>query len=277
MDSFGTRLRREREKRKVSLDDLSAATKISNRFLIAIECDRFDQLPGGIFNRGFIRAYAGHLGLDEDQIISEYLAASGEDDPNAPVEPEQAQKVWIDENSPNRNLPWKELAAVLLLIVIAIVFWRVRARESGKPARPAETVLPNSLDNANVAAPVSPAPTPHSEKNSRVTQANSTATNSAASQPFQLRIVPREDSWISVSGPQGEIFHQILSPPEEKSFHSTSRIVVRAGNVGGLDFIWNGRPISSQGKEGEVKTLIFDSTGVHYPPPPPAVTSAPQP
>ena len=68
---FGEHLRREREMRGVSLDEIAAATRISTRFLEAIEKDQWDQLPGGVFNRGFIRSIARFLGLDEESLVAE--------------------------------------------------------------------------------------------------------------------------------------------------------------------------------------------------------------
>jgi cytoskeleton protein RodZ len=76
--SFGERLRREREMRGISLDEIATATKISARNLRALEDEKFSQLPGGIFNKGFVRAYAKFLGIDEEQIVAEYEAASQE-------------------------------------------------------------------------------------------------------------------------------------------------------------------------------------------------------
>jgi cytoskeleton protein RodZ len=69
---FGEHLKREREMRGVSLEEISAATRISTRFLEALENDQWDQLPGGVFNRGFIRSVARFLGLDEDSLVAEY-------------------------------------------------------------------------------------------------------------------------------------------------------------------------------------------------------------
>jgi transcriptional regulator with XRE-family HTH domain len=69
---FGEHLKREREMRGVSLEEISAATRISTRFLEALENDHWDQLPGGVFNRGFIRSVARFLGLDEDSLVAEY-------------------------------------------------------------------------------------------------------------------------------------------------------------------------------------------------------------
>ena len=81
MDSLGTRFRQERERQKITLDDVATSTKIGTRMLKALEDDHFDQLPGGIFNKGFVRAYARHLGMDEEQAITDYLAATGASQP----------------------------------------------------------------------------------------------------------------------------------------------------------------------------------------------------
>ena len=72
MASFGETLKREREVRQVSLRDISDATRINLRYLEALEQNRFDALPGGVFNKGFIRAYATHLGLDGDVFVDAY-------------------------------------------------------------------------------------------------------------------------------------------------------------------------------------------------------------
>jgi cytoskeleton protein RodZ len=69
---FGEHLRREREMRGVSLDEIAAATRIRTHFLEALEKEQWDQLPGGAFNRGFIRSIARFLGIDEDGLVAEY-------------------------------------------------------------------------------------------------------------------------------------------------------------------------------------------------------------
>jgi len=64
LPSFGEKLKQEREKRNITLEQISASTKIGTRLLQALEEDKFNQLPGGIFNRGFVRAYSRCVGLD---------------------------------------------------------------------------------------------------------------------------------------------------------------------------------------------------------------------
>jgi cytoskeletal protein RodZ len=79
MSSFGEQLKRERELRKVSLEEIAEATKISVRYLRALEINDFSQLPGGVFDRGFVRAYAQFVGLDEEATVEAYLAERGPD------------------------------------------------------------------------------------------------------------------------------------------------------------------------------------------------------
>ena len=71
-DGLGEFLRRERELRRISLDDVAERTKISRRYLEAIEEERYDRLPGEAFVRGFIRSYAQSVGLDPDDTLLIY-------------------------------------------------------------------------------------------------------------------------------------------------------------------------------------------------------------
>jgi cytoskeletal protein RodZ len=73
---FGEKLRRERELRGITLEEVAIATKIGTRSLRALEEEKFSQLPGGIFNKGFVRAYARYVGIDEEQAVGDYMTAN---------------------------------------------------------------------------------------------------------------------------------------------------------------------------------------------------------
>ena len=113
MGAFGERLRREREMRGISLEEIAAATKIGTRNLKALEDENFKILPGGIFNKGFVRAYARFLGISEEQAVADYLAACGE-----PEEPEInaaqliAQKETFEAESRAASRRAKELKSL---------------------------------------------------------------------------------------------------------------------------------------------------------------------
>jgi cytoskeleton protein RodZ len=111
---FGERLKRERELRGVSLDEVSGATRINTKYLEALETEQWDQLPGGVFNRGFIRTIARYLGINEDGMISEYALVT-KDHPTV--------SVWVqDLEKPPR--PWLPAAVIVLVIaLIAVSGW----------------------------------------------------------------------------------------------------------------------------------------------------------
>jgi len=75
MASLGQWLKEEREGRNISLEEVAAATKIVPRYLEALESDRLDMMPGGFFVKGIIRAYAGAVGLDPDEVVAKYKEA----------------------------------------------------------------------------------------------------------------------------------------------------------------------------------------------------------
>lgn len=93
MGHFGDKFRQAREKKELTLDQVSNVTKISSRMLKAIEEEHFDQLPGGVFNKGFIRAYAKHLGLNDEEAVNDYLTCLRE----AQVD---AHEVWEPQSLP---------------------------------------------------------------------------------------------------------------------------------------------------------------------------------
>src|SRR3989442_1361001 len=85
--TFGERLKRERELREVPLEEISKATRISGRYLTALESEDWDKLPGGVFGHGFIRSIARYLGLDEEALLAEYDLARVEQAPPPPSPP----------------------------------------------------------------------------------------------------------------------------------------------------------------------------------------------
>ncbi len=117
--TFGEHLKREREMRGVSLEEISAATRISVRFLEALENEHWAQLPGGIFNRGFIRSVARFLGMDEEGLVAEYALETRE-------RPEIA--VWTKEPVRKRRNWFAIIATIIVLAAIIAGGWYTTQR-----------------------------------------------------------------------------------------------------------------------------------------------------
>lgn len=172
MGIFGERLRRERELRHISLDDIAATTKIGTRLLRALEDEQFDQLPGGIFNKGYVRAYARYVGIDEEQAVADYLQAAHQSPsethstaghyPSSRVDKTARQQSVVTEQS---RFPIVPVLIVLALIAGVAGGWRIyRERQVDRIAAIAQPSKETPKDSgAGVAAsstavaPASPA------------------------------------------------------------------------------------------------------------------------
>jgi len=281
VESFGAKLKSEREKKGITLDDISLSTKIGTRLLRALEEEHFDQLPGGIFNKGFVRAYARHLGLDEEQTVADYLAASGDGPPPKTLEPEIAQALEARaEEAPSgvAQIPWGYLAVALLLIALGFAVWGFNAREKERESHEAAVA---SHSTEPVATPV--VQTQATESSSSTAEAPQTAATPPPSQAssstpaageFTVLLKATDECWVSTKEDDSPAAEATLEAGIEKSLHAKNIVTIRAGNVGALQVYFNGKKLPSQGEDGEVKTLTFGPGGL-IPPKPAEVTSTP--
>lgn len=124
-ESIGEKLRLARETRGIALRDISDQTRISMRYLEAIETDDYRRLPGGIFNRSFIRAYAKFIGFDEQQAIEDYgrtMREHGEADEDSSPKPYKSL-VYTDGGSHSRSPLMTFVLALVILGVLSVLVW----------------------------------------------------------------------------------------------------------------------------------------------------------
>lgn len=276
MESFGTRLRREREQRKITLDEISVSTKIGTRFLRALEEEQFDQLPGGIFNKSFVRAYARHLGIDEAQAVADFTLASGASLPES--KPEETSELAVlasraQETSDGAGgLPWGIFAMALLVVAFGFAVWGFHSRERS-PARQRAVIPPPVNVEAFTAAPQNNAQDGPAKPNAPEMGMPSSGGSQAAipapaqdsvppSGAFLVRVKARQDSWVSISADGKQIMQNTLSAPAEKAIEASNEVVIKTGNVGALDISFNGKTLPSQRGHRGVKTLSFDPRGL---------------
>ena len=253
MESFGARLKKEREQRGVTLDDIALSTKIGKRFLSALEEEHFEQLPGGIFSKGFVRAYARHLGIDEEQAIADYLSATTPSSPEQTSQTPQkdllvevAQQLEDRESDHVVHVPWGLFAGLLLIVALGFALWGFYSRETRK--------------QDHVVAHIPTAPVSGGALTNTNTQSPSAHATPAA---FIVLIKAREDSWVSITADGKQLLEQLLVAPVEKSVEARNEIVIKAGSIGALEFSFNGNRLPVQGDYEEVKTLTFDANGLH--------------
>jgi len=141
--SFGSWLRRQREAREITLREIAETSKISLRYLEALEQDRFDLLPGPLFAKGFLREYAKFVGLDPDEVVNYYLSA---------LPPEDGTDRQRPHPAPRPRIPW--LVITLVAVAVAALggaLWFFSSRSEHEGAPPA-IVAPARVDSGGDAA-----------------------------------------------------------------------------------------------------------------------------
>ena len=172
MSSFGEDIRRERELRRITLREVAESTKITLRYLEALEKNDFDQLPGGVFNRGFVRAYAEFIGVDPESMVTAYLlelqtgsSPDGESNKNAAGTLLRGNRargtVPVGVATSDNGLPtWSKwllaLMAVVILVLGGLYFFERMSKVEPRPATasPASTAHPGATPAAPTNTPV---------------------------------------------------------------------------------------------------------------------------
>lgn len=263
MGAFGERLRREREMRGITLDEIAESTKISRRHLESLEREDFDSLPGGIFNKGFVRAYARFLGLDEDQAVADYSAASNEQPPAPDQFPLEVHEKPNRELNPRRS-PLPTIFAVLALVgVLAVVWGRNRSRRPENSGAAAAPPTPPAVV-APVAAVHTPPPITPPSATPAPTPTPAVAKPKPTPDPhtFVVLVRAKEDSWISLQADGKITWEGFLKANKQRFVRAGKRVILTTNNAGGLVVRHNGRIVGGLGSESEVRTLTFTTAGL---------------
>ena len=267
--TFGDNLKREREMRGVSLDEISAATRIATRFLQAIENEEWNQLPGGVFNRGFVRAVAHYLGLDEENTVAEYALAV-DDRPSVPVWTGRPPAVVPDR-------PWLAwIFTVVAIVALAaggwfatrrILAWRAARRAAQSAPPPLAGTPPDATTDAtrgatkdaiqelppsNTPAVVSTDVATGSVPAARAPGVPSTAADTA---PMELKIETVRKTKMTVEADTARVFEGTVKAGENRTFSAKERFQISARDAGALVIQLNGRtlaPIGPLGHAGKV-------------------------
>ena len=284
MASFGDKLKREREMRGVTLDEISESTKIARRHLEALEADDFQSLPGGVFNKGFVKAYAHFIGINEEQAVADYSSAHKEELPAEDQFPlEIHEKPDREMNPRSSHLPLIGAVIALVLVVAGYAVWKSRHNQAdvvqpvaaaSAPDTPASqqpasaavsepaTVQANEVPvDQKVTAPEPPKPVAATAAR-KAEDPVQTAKPAPPERTFFVVIKAKEDSWISVTADGRTVSHGILKADKQKFVRAGKQILITTGNAGGLDVSYNGKPVGVIGNESEARTLLFTPTGV---------------
>jgi len=293
MGSFGENLRREREMRGISLDEIASSTKISIRFLQAMENDEFASLPGGIFRRSFIRSYAKYLGLDEEQVIAEYQMTA------QPKDVEISRLMFSSSYGPRpeRRSFFLPVLLAVAMVAGAYALFHYAHRPEESPAAPpsgppAETQTPQERSSPapasdrgqTMGASAAPAESPsgsaslntaggsdaaQKQTSPGVSQSHQpgSAPGAAVNSDMVLQVAATQRVWVSVDADGKTALQRTLNPQDIRTIKARDHFDFMTGNAQGVVLTLNGEPLKPLGREGEVKKVHLTRSDVKPPPP----------
>ena len=262
---FGTRLRSAREERGITLRQIALNTKISIGALEALERNDASRLPGGIFSRSFVRAYALEVGLDPEVTVTEFIAAF----------PEHGMSDAAEVSSPSvvdEGRPHVGLVAVVTFALVALggfsswQWWQRRnaAPPSVTPVTVAATPSPTAAPTADI-SPVHTAPSVASPAEERAPAAASVEPPAVAPAPplppgtaetpaagLRMSVHPREACWVRITVAGRVRVSRVMQAGEREEIATNGTVLLEVGNAAAFDYTINGARGRSLGAAGQV-------------------------
>lgn len=242
MNSVFEELKRAREAKHLSVEDVSDATLINATFLEAIERGNTTVLPQ-TYVRAFIREYASFVGLDPQEIMRQYDLANTEKPapreaevkPAAgpPGPPEQKEEGDRSPSLPSFTPTVSKLALpALLIIILAVVIWNLSRTKAPPPER--ETTVEDISRNRPVADSIAKSPA-----------ANRAAT---ASDSLTLRAIVSDSAWVQITIDDQKPLQYLFKPNRRIEWKARERFLLSTGNAGAIDLTLNNKHLGAPGK-----------------------------
>ncbi|MFO0503511.1 MAG: helix-turn-helix domain-containing protein [Acidobacteriota bacterium] len=269
MASLGQQLRDERLRQGRAIGPIADDLRIGSRYLEAIEAEQWDLLPGGFFNRSFVRQYAQALGLNGQQFENQYNSILGSHasvdleaigaarDPRARL---LAERKLISlapvTDKPTSFFDGRTGLAVAALVVliaggglVSLLWDNLRGAETARAAVADRPMLQPAVP----AQP--PASHPAELAFSPVTTAAATSAESFVEGVISLNIAATEKTWLEVTADGKRIFMGVLEPGQSQSMRTSESARMVVGNAGGITVQKAGRDIGPIGPRGQVRVV----------------------
>lgn len=267
----GTRLRKAREARGFSVEDITEALGLSSIVVRTLEAEEFEHLGAPVYARGYLRKYARFLGLSGDELVADYEAAATPHDPEVHAHATTA----LPRRSTSRWLaPATAVILVAVLVLVGLWGWR-HVRQHNSSAR----VPAAAVSAAMALTGIPPAGTAHAVvagSGGRPQAGGSQAGGSQAVSPavlpgVKLELDVKTPSWVEVYAPDGErLYYNLASAGQQLSFDAASgALTVFLGNADGVTVLVNGRPfpIPANSRSGNTARFEVGSKGSPAPAP----------
>jgi len=251
--SLGEKLRQAREERGISISEVAEQTRISPHYLKSIENNDFKILPGGIFNKGFIKSFARYVGVDESEAVQDYILALGDPQDGEPDEPKPYHpQVLTDDRTTSSMAPTILFAVLILALMTAGILFVVRYLLS--PSTPVNQTVATVPPQNNQNSPANAAP---------ANTESETPTSVGEKISVELRAVG-EPVWISYAI-DGAPKNQTLAPNESLKLDASDSVKISysKARMPNLEISINGRRITPPPPQKSTVELDINKSNVN--------------
>lgn len=248
--TLGAYLRQEREKKNISLEAISRATKITLKNLEALERDEFHLLPPPVFVRGFLRAYANFIGLDPQKVLELYASQTKPVDFSPRIKKPSAAKKF------------PQLAKIILIFLAIIIGIIILFTWSSSPPPPPPPPTGQISPEKKVEAPLEErppvqAPSPPPPANIPAKTAAWAPGEKKKERRHVLKVKAIEKTWLRLKADDEKEIEALLQPKEVATWTARRQFKITLGNAGGVEVSFNGIPQGRLGESGQVVHLLL--------------------
>ncbi len=267
MESVGQKLREARSRLGLTLDQVSAHTRINLKNLSAIETDDVSRISSPFIYRSFVRQFAAEVKVDYETIAKAVQeAVSTMPEPLVPgqLAPGQteAEPIHVARIKPKRERKLTWLRSVVSFSVMMAACTGLYAAWQNSHSNWHTLVGNVSGEIAGLRTTLSSvALRGHSTRSAKPAQSRAAVKGNATGEPatagFHIELSAIERSWLSIVADGKEIFNGVLDASETKVLEGHESARIRTGNAGGLSFVFNGKEIGILGPRGSIRTVVF--------------------
>jgi len=268
-NSLGAYLRKEREEKNISLEQVAYATRINLKMLVALEEDNHNALPAQTFVRGYLQAYAKYVKLDGQDILLRYqhLLAT------TPVKQSSALKshyVYVKERYQEKKQLFFIISLFTMCLISAGTYFVLKAKREHNKSKQQQAILlqpqtsptpPATIEAAPIEAPSAATPIPIAQ-----TGGDTAKKNAALEKKYNLSLLAKEDVWLRFQTDEDPVKDILLRADKSLVLNANKVIKIFSGNLNGMKATLNGTELNSLSGANKAMSAVLPETEVpNYP------------
>jgi len=278
-ESLGRTLKKARELKHLSLEEVSERSRISKYIVLAIEEDRLDEIKSGFYAKSFVRTYAAFLGASNESSVKEYLGRPGyemQKSPEAvlkprskPVSKTSGEKIYFSGIAKYKNQIIAIIIGIFALWILSLaivqaakIIKNIATKKQNKAVKNAPL---HRKDTTQAVRQRANAPMEEKKEESKASGAIKDVKKEVShekSDSVELEVFASDNTWLQVTGDGEIMFTGSFKKGSRDTWKAKKEIKLETGNSGVVKINVNGKPVNFSGKKGKKKEIVITKDGI---------------